>query len=296
VPDADLVFVTASRMPKPDSESDLVVRALAQRGLTATIHPWDQPYDWDAFGLVVCRTPWDYFHRLDEFLGWARSVAARTALVNPIQTIAWNAHKSYLLDLERAGIPIVPTVLVGRDSGTGEQARALSRFGHSVIKPAVAGGALGALRVDTTADATVAADHLRGLLADRDALIQPFIDGVQSEGETSLIFFDGVLSHSVRKVPATGDFRVHEIHGGSVVGHDPTAAELEVAHGALAAAPTPTVYARIDLVPGPGGPAVMEAELIEPELFLPRSPGAAGRFAAALAARLPRAGVDSYPS
>ena len=293
---ADIVLVTASRMPKPDPESDLVVAALARRGLAATIHPWDQPLDWTSFALVVCRTPWDYFHRLDEFLAWARGVVAGTTLVNPLQTIAWNAHKSYLLDLERAGVPIVPTVLVGRDAEAGERARALSRFDHAVVKPAVAGGALGALRVDATVDAATAESHLRGLLTDRDALVQPFVDAVQTRGETSLIFFDGALSHCVRKVPAAGDFRVHELHGGRVLAHDPTDAELEVARGALGVAPTATVYARIDLVPGPGGPAVMEAELIEPELFLPRSPGAADRFAAALAGCLPTASRDSYAS
>ena len=119
---------------------------------------------------------------------------------------------------------------------------------------------------------------------------------MQSEGEASLIFFDGVLSHAVRKAPAAGDFRVHELHGGSVAGHHPSPVQLEVARAALAAAPTPTAYARIDLVPGAAGPVVMEAELIEPELFLPHSPGAADRFATALAGRLAGTNGDSYAS
>ncbi|MDQ2895920.1 MAG: hypothetical protein M3Y09_09790 [Actinomycetota bacterium] len=54
---------------------------------------------------------------------------------------------------------------------------------------------------------------------------------------------------------------------------------------ALAALPAAPLYARIDLV-GAAAPKVMEAELIEPELFLGLAPGAARRYADALCARL----------
>jgi glutathione synthase/RimK-type ligase-like ATP-grasp enzyme len=295
VPMTDLALVTASRMPKPDPESGLLVAALARLGVRATIHPWDQPCDWSQFPLVVSRTPWDYFHRVQEFLSWARGVAAVTELLNPLATIAWNAHKSYLLDLERAGVPIVPTVLVARSAGAGEQDAALARFREAVIKPAVAGGALGALRVGATTGSGVAANHLRTLLAEQDALVQPFMPGVQTAGETSLIFFDGQFSHGVRKIPAAGDFRVHQHYGGTLVAHTPSPSELAVAQAALAVAPAPAAYARIDMVPGASGPVVMEAELIEPELFLGSDPAAPGRYARCLAARLNRAVIPAYP-
>jgi glutathione synthase/RimK-type ligase-like ATP-grasp enzyme len=290
----NIALVTATRMPKPDPESGLLVAALARLDVRATIHVWDQPCDWSQFPLVVSRTPWDYFHRLDEFLSWAREVTAVAELLNPLATIAWNAHKSYLLDLEAAGVPIVPTVLLGREADD-EQAAALARFGETVIKPAVAGGALGALRVGAATDSGIAAEHLRTVLAEKDALVQPFMSGVQSDGEASLIFFDGRLSHAVRKIPATGDFRVHQHYGGTLVAHTPSPAELTVAQAALAVAPEPAVYARIDLVPGPAGPVVMEAELIEPELFLGSHPAAADRYARCLAARLNGAAIPAYP-
>jgi len=47
---------------------------------------------------------------------------------------------------------------------------------------------------------------------------------------------------------------------------------------------TAPLYARVDMVPGPDGqPVLMELELAEPSLFLHTSPGAAGRFAEAVA-------------
>jgi hypothetical protein len=45
------------------------------------------------------------------------------------------------------------------------------------------------------------------------------------------------------------------------------------------------LYARIDLLPAPDGPVVVEVEVTEPSLFLSYSPGAAERFGAAIAAR-----------
>lgn len=68
-------------------------------------------------------------------------------------------------------------------------------------------------------------------------------------------------------------------HGGSVHPHCPDAQEKEVAAAALAAAPTNTVYARIDLVRFEDRPVIMELELIEPELFFSSSPGSMQRFA-----------------
>ncbi|MSQ86472.1 MAG: hypothetical protein EXR10_06460 [Alphaproteobacteria bacterium] len=68
--------------------------------------------------------------------------------------------------------------------------------------------------------------------------------------------------------------------------HTPTTAEFEMADRALAAAPAPCAYARVDLVDYKGQPAVMELEVIEPELFLGRAPDISGRFASAIKALL----------
>jgi len=73
------------------------------------------------------------------------------------------------------------------------------------------------------------------------------------------------------------------MHGGTVHAWTPAADELALATRALAATPAPTTYARVDLVRLPDGqPAVMELELIEPELFLGASPEVAPRFAEVL--------------
>ena len=93
-----------------------------------------------------------------------------------------------------------------------------------------------------------------------------------------LIYFGGQFSHAIRKLPAVGDYRVQEHHGGSVVPHEPTSDEFAVAAATLAAAPAATAYARVDLVDVDGSPAVMELEAIEPQLFLDRDAGSSLAF------------------
>lgn len=100
------------------------------------------------------------------------------------------------------------------------------------------------------------------------------------------MLFDGRPSHAVRKIPASGDYRAHPYWGAVVTTVDPSAAELAVAHAAIAAVGTVPLYARVDLVAlDDGEPAVMELELIEPHLFL--GVESARRFARAIAARVP---------
>jgi glutathione synthase/RimK-type ligase-like ATP-grasp enzyme len=263
-----------------------LARALSARGLAVDVRPWDDPVDWATVALVVIRTPWDYFARLEEFLAWVRRVDRATRLCNPLAIIEANIHKGYLLALEAAGVPVVPTTLVTRGAPASAQRRALATNpGEVVIKPAVSCGGVGALRVPARDE--VATAHLKGLVAEGDALVQPLVPSVVEEGEVSLVYLGGDYSHAVRKVAAPGDYRVQDDHGGTIHPHQAHPDELAVAAAALAGLPERPAYARVDLVSYQGAPAVMELELIEPELFLPFHPDAAGRLAALLAGLLP---------
>ncbi|WP_037605236.1 ATP-grasp domain-containing protein [Streptacidiphilus rugosus] len=288
---SDIVLLTGRTMPREVSENDLLADELRTLGVRAEIQPWDEPLDWSEHGIAVVRTTWDYWDRLDEFLAWAERTRKQTTLHNPAEVIVWNHHKGYLVGLGESGVPVIPTRLLRAGSGAAEIATALAEFDERhggvelVAKPAVSAGARGALR--TRADHPEAAAHLRELVAKGDALLQPLAESVLTRGETSLVFFGQEFSHAVRKVPAGGEYRIHEHHGGSVQPHAPTEAELAAARLALASAPARTAYGRVDLVELSEGPAVMELELIEPELFLPYADGATARYARHLAALLP---------
>ena len=145
------------------------------------------------------------------------------------------------------------------------------------MKPAVSIGAIGAVRASADDAGLVA--HLAHLVSSGDALVQPFVSSVLDRGERSLLFAGPDLSHSVRKVPFAGEYRVQDHHGGSVHVHEATVGEIAVARAALAVAPARCTYARVDLVDTTDGPVVMELELVEPALFLNEDPSAPGRFA-----------------
>jgi glutathione synthase/RimK-type ligase-like ATP-grasp enzyme len=270
-----------------DDEAPQVVAELNRRGHEAIAVPWDSAQEWGEFDLVVIRSTWDYFDRLQEFLAWVDGVAAVTRIINSPKVIRWNSHKGYLAELGAAGIPVVDSLALPQGTDDPESRLHAAGWPEVVIKPAVDGGARHALR--TSASAPGAAHHLRTLVAAGDVIVQPYLASVE-QGETSLFFFSGVFSHAVRKVPKPGDYRVQAMHGGSEEAHEPTSAERRLALEALALVPGEVAYARADFVEVDGEPTLMELELIEPDLFLRMAPGSVARFADAVERGTPTSG------
>ena len=87
---------------------------------------WNDPaVDWSAFDLVLASGTWDNIHHVDEFLAWADAVAASGVPVrNSPATLRWNIDKRYLVALERAGVPTVPTIWV--EPGTSDVERGVA--------------------------------------------------------------------------------------------------------------------------------------------------------------------------
>jgi hypothetical protein len=281
----DIALATCHILPEPDPDEAPTLAALRAAGLQAEALAWDDPdVDFSRAQMTVLRATWSYPDDPEGFLAWAERTAAVTELWNPLACVRWNLHKGYLLELERAGVPVVPTRLVRRGEATA-LAEILADRGWSdaVIKPAVSNASRLTVRSGReTIDEGEA--HLRGLAAQDDVLVQPYVASVEGYGERSLVWIDDEITHAVRKSPRL--VRQHE----AVTGPLPvSAAEAEVARAALevARAAGDLLYARIDLAPGPDGtPQVMELELIEPSLFFPFSPAALDRFVRAVARRL----------
>ncbi|HEV3227440.1 MAG TPA: hypothetical protein VGZ52_11420, partial [Acidimicrobiales bacterium] len=109
----DVALVTSTRLPNGWTDDHLLAGALHELGLSVAFVCWDDPdARWAAAGAVVIRSTWDYHRRLRAFLDWADYVGTVTSLFNSAATIRWNSHKGYLLDLDRRGVPIVPTRVV----------------------------------------------------------------------------------------------------------------------------------------------------------------------------------------
>ncbi|MDP9086185.1 MAG: hypothetical protein M3N02_05390, partial [Pseudomonadota bacterium] len=182
--------------------------------------------------------------------------------------------------LSAAGIATVPTIAVDT---LDESALAAARieFGTAelIVKPPVSAGADGTFRL-------AIGDQLPDAALGRRMMIQPFQRSVTTQGELSLLMFGGQLSHALVKRPKSGDYRVQPHLGGSETICEAPPEAIALAYAALAQTPTPATYARVDLIADEAGAwQVMELELIEPALWLPRAPGSAARFAAAIRAQ-----------
>ncbi len=283
----EVLLATCADFPDGDEDGPEILIALDAASVAARWCVWDDPsVDWSA-GLVVLRATWDYTLRREEFLTWTSSVPR---LLNPHPAVVWNSDKTYLRAAAAAGVPVTPTAW----AAPGEDAVFPER-GDFVVKPSVGAGSRGAGRFASgsvdEARAHVATLHGAG----RTAMVQPYLDQVDGEGETALIYLDGEFSHAVRKSAMLAPGMTHGVLDDSLYVEEAitarTPSETELAAGAKAMGFLhehlgELLYARIDLLPGADGPVVVELEVTEPSLFLSFADGAADRFAAAVAARL----------
>ena len=155
----------------------------------------------------------------------------------------------------------------------------------AVVKPTISATAMLTWRT-SRAQASDDQGAFEDLLRQSGAMVQPFLEEVASQGEWSVFYFNGTLSHAVIKHPQPGDFRVQSDFGGSSFAASPPYWLLDQVQMLLATIAEPWLYARVDGVARGERFLLMELELIEPSLFLAKDPQAPERFAEAILARM----------
>ncbi len=197
--------------------------------------------------------------------------------------LEWSTDKRYLAELGAAGFPIPTSWFFA----PGEEVSVPE--GRCVVKPTVGAGSRGARRFEE-GEAALAIAHARALQKEgATALIQPYLDGVDTSGESALLFFGGAFSHSITKGPMLeigGVGRALDATGlafaEQITPHEATTEERALAEQLIGWLPEIPTYARVDLLPSPDGPVVVELELVEPSLFFQMTSGAEERFAQAV--------------
>ncbi len=254
---------------------DVEAAALIAAGAEVVPVPWTKAGDLSGFDLILSLVAWGYHRDYERWLAFLdHAEAARLPLVNPPELLRWNGDKSYLAELADRGVPTVPTIAVEQccDEDV-EEARRWFGAEWLVIKPPVSASATGTFRIGPN-------DSLPAEARGAAIIIQPLIEEIATQGEFSLMLFDGEYSHAVVKRPKAGDFRVQEHLGGTTVPSPAPPGGIALAQAALAAAPARAAYARVDMVPNASGELmIMELELIEPALFLDSAPDGGASFA-----------------
>jgi hypothetical protein len=279
---ADVTITTHAAMPHGSADDRLLAEALRVSGARVRMAVWNDPgVDWGDSARVVIRSTWDYHLDPSRWFRWLDAVAPITRLVNDVATLRWNSDKRYLAALDAAGVAIVPTEHVAAGARVDLSARCAARgWNDVVVKPAIGASANGAERFTGAAIRERGQAHVDALLARGAILVQPFQPAVQVDRERSLVYVGGAFSHAFSKpafLTGTGDGLDERIH-------QATPAERALANAALAAAPHPVTYARVDMVPTPAGPRLMELELIEPDLGLRLHASGAAALARAILA------------
>lgn len=292
-----LVLTPAPDDPSYASQWPMVLERLKEAlqpvGFQVAASPWTdyvtsveglEPYD-----LILPLLVWGYY---TDYEAWQAALdlwaAKGLPVANPAKTLKWNSDKAYLKGLAEAGVPMAKTLFVDRVTHH-DLAEAFDRLGTDtvIVKPTISAGAWRTLRLQRCDDLNAAlSDAPRGA-----AMIQAYLPSIETEGETSLLFFGGALSHVVNKRPGSeGEFRIQSQYGGryQALPQAPKGA-LALAEQVLGQFDDDLLYARIDMTrTAEGDWVLMEAELVEPDFYLSADPAAGARFAAAVQARISR--------
>lgn len=290
----DLVILTDDRYVNPEHtnwyinnilhEDRLVQKALERNGLRVTRKSWSDPnFDWSSTKAVIFRTTWDYFDRYTEWQNWLEKVDQQTQMINPYALIKWNMDKHYLRDLQRRGVNIPETIYL--EKGTAQNIQEIldqNEWDECILKPCISGAARLTFRINR-ANLEAHEEVFKKHKAQEAFMLQPFQKSVITDGEISLMVMGGQFTHAVLKKAKAGDFRVQDDFGGIVHEYHPTQEEIAFAEKAIAACSPSPFYARVDVIRDNHGElAVIELEMIEPELWFRMKPDAADVLAQAI--------------
>ncbi len=258
-----------------------LLNALSQDKVGAQFVAWDDSsVDWGRYRVAVISSTWNYQAMPTKYLEWLSLLKDHSChVINPVEMIYWNMNKGYLLEVKNAGINIPTTHLL-------QSIEELESYGNRikslvdgiVIKPVVSASAYGTFLINDFSDGW-ADRYWTGHQVAVPMLAQPFIHSIKTKGERSIVFIDGHLTHAKLKFPRSGDFRVQKEFGGTLRDYAPSIGEIEFATEVLNTFVqlfTMPTYARVDFCEDNHGQlALMELELIEPELWLDENPLAA---------------------
>ena len=197
-----VTLVTCAQYPDLSEDEAGLVDELNSRGVDARIAIWnDLHVDWEEAGVCVIRAVRDYAANREEFVQWAHQVPR---LLNPADVTEWATDKHYLLNLQEQGVPVIPTTWLEPEQHLNKH-QVHTRFpayGEFVVKPAVSSGGreMGRYDANNGMARMAAVTHANRLLQEgRSVMVQRYLSEVDEHGEYSLVYMNGVLSHSVEK-------------------------------------------------------------------------------------------------
>lgn len=296
-----VTLATSSAMSNLYHGEEGLLDALAERGCDPSIKIWNDPdVDWTDAGTVIVRSVSDYPLQRQAFLEWTKKVPR---ILNHPDILEWNTHKTYLRSLEKRGLPTIPTAWLEPEQNLSKH-QIHTRFpasGEFIVKPAVSSGVrdIGRYTTVSTAQRQAAIAQVQQLLgAGRTVMLQRYLEEIDTHGEISLVFFNGLVSHAVEKRAVLHPATITEptMHEAVVTAEaaDHIAWQWgerirRVLHAYVReriGRDEQFLFNRVDIVPDDEGSfRVMEVSLVDADLYLAATPEALGNFADAISVR-----------
>ena len=229
---------------------------------------WDEPISYEIYDLLLFRSAWDYHEKTAAFETLlAKLKTVKTPIYNPISIIQQNYDKRYLKVLQDKGFSIIPTLFFDNVTNINlAQIMKSQQWDKGVIKPVISMSAYHTYSFDSNNSQDLQA-QLGKLYGETRVMVQQFAQEITEEGEWSLVFFDKQYCMTALKTPKKGDFRVQSELGGTITYPEPPAHIIAEAKAILDSYTETILYARMDGIIHNGHFQLMEAELIDPELY-----------------------------
>lgn len=266
----------------------LLIEPLKTFGWDAEEISWrNENVNWSDYDAVIVRSTWDYQNDSEKFVTVLEKINTASHLENNLELMIWNMNKSYLFDLEQKGVKIVNTIWENNfNPELAPEYFDKLNTEEIIIKPNISANADNTFRL-TREKLNKNLQLLENIFAEREFMVQPFLNSIIEEGEYSLFFFNGKFSHSVLKKPKENDFRVQEEHGGNIQPFKVNSELISIAENIIKKLFTVPLYGRVDLVrTNKNEFALIELELIEPSLYLNKDAQSPQRFAEAFIERM----------
>lgn len=249
-------------------DDQYLMPTFSQAGIQLVPVIWDQPIDYSKYDALIFRSAWDYHHKTTAFESWLNSLKQiDLPIFNPIEIIQENYNKYYLKKLQDQGFSIIPTLFFDEVHQI-DLKKILSEHGwtKAVIKPTISMSAYHTYTFDRQNHQSLQ-QNLVNYYGNSSVMVQKFAEEIITEGEWSIVFFGKKYCMAALKKPKKGDFRVQGELGGTVQYLDPPIPIIIEAKAILDSYSSDILYARMDGIIHSGHFQLMEAELIDPELY-----------------------------
>lgn len=275
--------IASSSIFKNEVSDDLwLLRALKKHNINAQIQAWDDPnVNWNNYNVVLLKSTWGYHSCISSFISWLNMLEVKKIkLINPISIVKQNINKNaQRLELEKNKIPVLDSVYLSLDltnAGTQRPMESLyetiikyytEQNDFYVIKPIISASSNKTFKIELFQITKEQEKEYSLMINNNEAIgviLQPYQKTVEN-GEYSLIYINGELSHAVIRFSIFSEFKNKVIPIPIV--ELPQSVRILGNRVMKYYNEKKVCYSRVDIILADKGPLVMEVEMAEPDLF-----------------------------